>query len=97
MEILVVCVIDKAIDGMKLYDDVNVRSLKFFLKRLNKRVSKRYWIVYFYNFEEVIFKLIGFSVANCNFILEYVAVLEIKDVGKLVLGGTYCYNLYVYC
>lgn len=97
METSAVCVTDKAIDGMKLHDDVNARSPKSSPKRLNKRASKRYWTVHFYNSEEATSKLTGLSVANCNPTSEHAAVPETKEVGKSVPGGTHCYNLHVYC
>lgn len=95
METSAVCVTDKAIDGMKLHDDVNARSPKSSPKRLNKRASKRYWTVHFYNSEEATSKLTGLSVANCNPTSEHAAVPETKDVGKSVPGGTHCY-IYMY-
>lgn len=85
------------IDSMKLPDDVNARSPKSSPKRLNKRASKRYWTVHFYNSEEATSKLTGLSVANCNPTSEHAAVPETKEVGKSVPGGTHCYNLHVYC
>lgn len=97
MDTSAVCVTDKAIDGIKLHDDVNARSPKSSPKRLNKRASKRYWTVHFYNSEEATSKLTGLSVANCNPTSEHAAVPETREVGKSVPGGTHCYNLHVYC
>ncbi|XP_061186027.1 tRNA endonuclease ANKZF1-like [Saccostrea echinata] len=60
-------------------------------KRLQKRASKKYWTVRFYNTEEATSKLDGLSLANCNPTSEHGPVSERKDVNQDTsqpLGGT---------
>lgn len=63
-------------------EEVKTRTPKSSPKRLQKRASKRYWTVHFYNFTDALSKLTGLTVANCNPTTEHNPPLHSKESGQ---------------